>query len=936
MKLKRIQLFSQLNAVCYQALESATVLCKTRTNPYVSLAHLINQLLLSSAPNDLKCIIAHFKLDPGKLAQDLIAALDKLPRGALSIEDFDPVIETMIKEAWMDSSLGFHSNAIRSGHLVLALTQSPELSHKLYALSSQFKLINANLLEDEFAQIVANSAESDQVAAGSSATTGQAQQMLAPAALGQGQALALYCQDLTEQARSGQIDAVVGRDTEIRRIIDILLRRRQNNPILTGEAGVGKTAVVEGFALRLARGDVPQALAGTSLLSLDLGLLQAGASMKGEFENRLKQVLEEVKAADHPIILFIDEAHTLIGAGGAAGQNDAANLLKPALARGQVRCIAATTYQEYIKYFEKDPALTRRFEKILVDEPNDDQATQMLRGICQPLEQHHQVKILDEALRAAVTLSRRYLPSRQLPDKAVSVLDTACAKTALSQQSEPAALEYARRKLEALALEQQILQREQADGFTRNKELSELSAQIAAQQATITQLDAHYQEIKALCTTYLEQRAAMGPDSSAEDKARLANLRSELTALQGDAPLILPEVDAQAVSAVVAEWTGIPVGRMVKDEISAVLNLAAAMKQRVIGQDHSLDLIARRITTSRANLADPNRPIAVLMLAGPSGVGKTETALTLAEQIYGTERNIITINMSEFQEAHTVSTLKGAPPGYVGYGEGGVLTEAVRRKPYSVVLLDEIEKAHPDVHELFFQIFDKGQMEDGTGRLIDFKNTIILLTTNVGDQAIMDLCQDEEHLPSAEELEIAVRPAMLKVFPAALLGRLSIIPYYPLGRKALERIITLKLNKIVQRVKEHYDATLTFTAAVQNEIIARCNNVNSGARLIDAIVNNDLLPIISSRFLELALEGQSFSAVEADYHDGQFTCRFTLTDANSDSAASAERVNATDKADAIDSAAPASADATADATAGADATTKVDGAADPARDLQEV
>lgn len=879
MKLKRVQIFSKLNPCCYKALESATVFCKTRTNPYVELAHFINQLVLTP-DTDLGKIIAYFKLDEAKLSADLVRALDKLPRGALSIEDFSPVIETMIKEGWMAASLMFKAGAIRSGHLMLALKQNPDLNSRLSAISPQFNLINPDLLESEFEKIVSGSSETAAAApAGGTAATGQAGEMMAPAQMGKGEALQRYCQNLTQRALDGEIDNVVGRDEEIRKIIDILQRRRQNNPILTGEAGVGKTAVVEGFALRLAKGDVPEPLQGTQLYSLDLGLLQAGASMKGEFENRLKQVIEEVGASDKPIILFIDEAHTLIGAGGSAGQNDAANLLKPVLARGQLRCIAATTYQEYIKYFEKDPALTRRFEKILVDEPDDDKACQMLRAMSVALEKHHKVKILDEALSAAVKLSRRYLPSRQLPDKAVSVLDTACAKASLSQLSEPAVIEYGRHALEASRLEEEILKREQQDGFDRTEELKAIALKIEDQSKYLDELTSRYEKIKEAAQAYLDQRAqgiSENEEEAALARQKLQELRAELDDIQGETPMILPEVDEQAVSAVISEWTGIPLGRMVKDEITSVLHLAENMNKRVIGQEHSLNLIAKRITTARANLADPNRPIAVLMLAGPSGVGKTETALALAEQLYGTERNLITINMSEFQEAHTVSTLKGAPPGYVGYGEGGVLTEAVRRKPYSVILLDEIEKAHKDVHELFFQIFDKGQMEDGTGRLIDFKNTVILLTTNVGDDEIVRCCPDEEHLPDVDTLEKACRPAMLRVFPAALMGRLSVIPYYPLGKSALKRIIDLKLNKIVKRVAENYGAVFDFSDAVREEIISRCNNAASGARLIDAIINNDLLSVISTRFLELTLEGKEFASAHADCQDGKFFCTFKL------------------------------------------------------------
>ena len=877
MKLKRVSLFKRLNKECYKALESATVLAKTRGNPYVELCHVINQILLT--PNtDLHQIIKNFQIDESKLAKDLIESMDSLPRGASSIEDFAVEIEQVIKEAWMVCSLMYSDTAIRSGHLILALKQNFDLARKLHSISSEFKKINADILEDNFVNIVKNSDEVSVKADSSQAASGQAGQMMSDPAMGKGEALSLYCQDLTQKALDGKIDNIVGRDEEIRKITDILLRRRQNNPILTGEAGVGKTAVVEGFACRLAHGDVPDCLKGTKLLSLDIGLLQAGASMKGEFENRLKQVIEEVQHSDTPIILFIDEAHTLVGAGGAAGQNDAANLLKPALARGQLRCIAATTWKEYVKYFEKDPALTRRFEKILVDEPDDDKAVQMLRGMVGVLEKYHHVTILDNALDAAVKLSRRYIPTRQLPDKAVSIIDTACAKVALSQNAEPYAVEYLRRKLEALNTEKDILTKEDNCGFDEKERLAELDTLIAKVTEQLNDKSKLLDDIKAQAKIYIDLREKIksqeSPDTLDDDKKTLKSERDKLNEMQGEDPMFLPEVDEQAVATVISEWTGIPLGKMVKDEIKSVLSLGEIMKQRVIGQDHGLELIAKRITTARAQLGDPNKPIAVIMLAGPSGVGKTETALTLAETLYGSEQNLITINMSEFQEAHTVSTLKGAPPGYVGYGEGGVLTEAVRRKPYSVVLLDEVEKAHKDVHELFFQVFDKGNMEDGEGRQINFKNTVILLTTNAGDNEIMEMCKDENNLPDVKTLEEACRPALYKIFPAALIGRMSIVPYYPLSHESLNHIIDLKLSKVVKRVKENYGATFTFTQQVRDEIISRCNNIASGARMIDAIISNDLLPEISSKFLEKTMDNRKILSVTVDSKDGEFIYNF--------------------------------------------------------------
>lgn len=870
-KLKRVEMFSKLNRAAYQAMESATVLCKTRGNPYVEPIHWINQILMAEG-NDWRAAMVAFGVDEAKLSKDLVAAMDRLPRGASSITDFANSVEILVKEAWMITSLVFKEGAIRTGHLLLAMKGHPELSRYLLDVSREFAKVNGDLLQENFATLMKDSSETSvAVATGAPAATGQAGELLNPAMGGKGEALSLYCVDMTEAAKNGKSDPIVGRDAEIRKLIDILMRRRQNNPIITGEAGVGKTAVVEGFAQRLAAGDVPACLKGTRLLSLDLGLLQAGASMKGEFENRLKGVIDEVKASETPIILFIDEAHTMIGAGGAAGQNDAANLLKPALARGQLRCIAATTWAEYTKYFEKDPALARRFQNIYVDEPDDEKAVQMLRGSAEKLEKHHGVIILDEALSSAVKQSRRYIPARLLPDKAVSVIDTACARVALTQNAEPAELEYTRRRLEALKLEKEILEREQAAGSEHEDKLADLADDLAELEEKKAALEKKLADERKIAAEYLELRKAEKPDTEAV-KAKLAELR----AVQGETPMVLPVVDEQAVATIISEWTGIPLGRMVKDEISSILNLGDELNKRVIGQRHGLDAIARRVMTARASLADPNRPIAVIMLAGPSGVGKTETALALAEQVYGSETNLVTINMSEFQEAHTVSTLKGAPPGYVGYGEGGVLTEAVRRKPYSVVLLDEIEKAHPDVHEIFFQVFDKGQMEDGSGRLINFRNTVIILTTNVGDDAVMQLCQDEDNLPSPEVLEQAVRPAMLKKFPAALLGRLNIIPYYPLGKKALNSIIDLKLKKVVKRVAENYNALLEYTDAVRAEIIRRCNNMESGARLIDSVVNNELLPEISGAFLKNVMEGKEFDAVQidADPEGNRFIYRF--------------------------------------------------------------
>lgn len=889
MIVKRLDLFKRLDDLCFKAMESATVLCKMRGNPYVDLAHLLNQILLGEN-SDLHVLVRHFSMNLESLAHDLNNALNRLPQGALSIRDFAPEIEQMIKDGWLISSLVQQQTKIRSGHLILACKQDQELNRKLLSISEQFKFINADILSDNFNSILSESDEgivvqkSLQSETVTTTTTGQAAKLInsdnrnnVSAAQ---EALRLYTVDLTAKAEANEIEDIVGRDAEIRQIIDVLLRRRQNNPIITGEAGVGKTAVVEGFAMRLAKGDVPPALKGARLLSLDLGLLQAGASMKGEFENRLKEVIIGVKNSDMPTILFIDEAHTLIGAGGAAGQNDAANLLKPALARGELRCIGATTYKEFVKYFEKDPALTRRFENIKIDEPSDETAIKMLRHMVGSLEQHHKVEILDESIQAAVKLSRRYIPSRQLPDKAVSILDTACSMVALSQCATPDELDYLQREIVGIKAEQFKLGKEQKEGIDHSERLDKLNSMLLSTEKSLNDLQAKYEQEQQLFNAFLKAKDAYRKSlDCAEEVANLAALkqaRDDLYKIQGDNQLIQPEVDVQAVSKVISQWTGIPITRMVSDEIKGVLDLKDQLCANVIGQDHALMLLARRMVTARANLADPSRPIAVLMFAGPSGVGKTETAISLAQQMYGSEQNLITINMSEFQESHTVSSLKGAPPGYVGYGEGGVLTEAVRRRPYSVVLLDEVEKAHKDVHELFFQVFDKGRMDDGSGRQIDFTNTVILLTTNVGDDTIMRMCadaidaDDETLLPSVEKLELAIRPDMLRVFPAALLGRINIIPFYPLGQAALRKIINLKLNKVIKRVEENYHASVKIDDTLYQEIIARCQNVASGARLIDAIINNDILPDVATLFLEALLEKQSINGICLAANAGKF------------------------------------------------------------------
>jgi type VI secretion system protein VasG len=889
-EISRAALFGKLNPIAYKAIEGATVFCKLRGNPYVELVHWIHQIL-QTQDSDLHRIVRHFELDPSKLAADVTAALDRLPRGATAISDLSPQVEEAVERGWVFGTLMFGESQVRTGHLVLGALKTTTLRNALYAISRQFERIKAEALSDEFPRLLASSPEAALAAADGTrvGAPGEAAAAMAPAAMGKQEALKQFSIDLTERARNGEIDPIVGRDAEIRQVVDVLMRRRQNNPILTGEAGVGKTAVVEGFALRIAQGDVPPMLADVSLRTLDVGLLQAGASMKGEFEQRLRQVIEEVQSSPKPIILFIDEAHTLIGAGGAAGTGDAANLLKPALARGTLRTIAATTWAEYKKYFEKDPALTRRFQVVQVDEPSEEKAILMMRGIASPLEKHHRVVILDEAIEAAVRLSHRYIPARQLPDKSVSLLDTASARVAISQHSVPPEVEDCRRRIQALETELEIIGRETAIGIDAAAREESARAALEAETARLATLEERWNAEKALVDRVLALRAALRDGAAPVDEAaaettpvadrgamlaELRRLQEELMAHQGETPLILPSVDEQAVAAVVGDWTGIPVGRMVKNEVAAVLRLADTLSQRVIGQDHGLKMIASRVQTSRAGLDNPSKPIGVFMLCGPSGVGKTETALALAESLYGGEQNLITINMSEFQEAHTVSTLKGAPPGYVGYGEGGVLTEAVRRKPYSVVLLDEVEKAHPDVHEIFFQVFDKGMMEDGEGRLINFKNTLILLTSNVGTDLIMSLCRDPELIPEPEEVAKALREPLLKVFPPALLGRLIVIPYYPLSDAVMADIIRLQLGRIARRITERHEVPFTYDEDVVKMIASRCTEPESGGRMIDAILTNTMLPAISGAFLERMLAGSEVARVHVGTVGSEFTYSF--------------------------------------------------------------
>jgi len=861
-------LIGKLNDSTRNAMEAAAGLCLSRTHYDIEIEHFLLKLL-DASDGDFAYIARQYEIDKSRLATELTRSIDRLKTGNARTPAISPYLLKMLTEAWTLGTIDYGANKIRTGLAILALLTNDELSRMVRDFSRELQKIPVDGLRKDFAAITAQSKENAPSAA--AAVGGEPAAGEAPPVPGGGKTpnLDQYTINLTDNARKGKIDPVLARDFEIRQVVDILTRRRQNNPILVGEAGVGKTAVVEGFALRIVQGDVPPVLKNVTVRTLDLALLQAGAGVKGEFENRLKGLIAEVKASPTPIILFIDEAHTMIGAGGQAGQGDAANLLKPALARGELRTIAATTWSEYKKYFEKDPALARRFQLVKVEEPSEAQCALMLRGVATTLENHHNVRILDEGLLAGVKLSHRYLPDRQLPDKAVSVLDTACARLALGQNAIPPAIEDATRTLDDLAVQARILEREAATGADHGERLESIRQQRTATEERLKELQGRWEKERGLVEKIRQIRGqleaiAAKPDpavNAAGLRAQLAELNAELETMQGETPLMRVCVDAQIVGEVVSGWTGIPVGKMLKDEISTVLSLEGHLGARVIGQDGALGTISQRIRTARASLDDPGKPVGVFLLVGPSGVGKTETALALSDLLYGGERNLITINMSEFQEAHTVSTLKGSPPGYVGYGEGGVLTEAVRRRPYSVVLLDEVEKAHPDVLELFFQVFDKGQMEDGEGRQIDFKNSIIILTSNAATDTLMKLTADPETMPDSEGLVKALKPELNKIFKPAFLGRLVIIPYLPLPDEAMKKIIELKLSKIQRRLRETHRVALTYDPAVVVEVARRCTEVESGARNVDNILTNTLLPEISRQLLARIAGGQRLEGV---------------------------------------------------------------------------
>lgn len=865
------------------SLEGAAGLCIARTHYNVEVEHWLLKLL-EDVDNDFNALLEKHGLDISKVAKQLTNTMERFKSGSSRQAALSPAIVDASKNAWMLSSVDFGHGMITSGHLLAALMLDEQARRALLESAPEFKNIAAESLRETARAVIGTTAESSSGApAGGDGAPGEA----AAVRPSKTPALDKYTVNLTERAKQGKIDPVLGRDEEIRQCIDILTRRRQNNPILTGEAGVGKTAVVEGFALRIANDDVPDPLKGVAIHTLDLGLLQAGASVKGEFENRLKSVIEEVKGSVQPIIMFIDEAHTLIGAGGKEGQGDAANLLKPALARGEMRTIAATTWAEYKKYFERDPALTRRFQVVKVEEPDEEKAIYMMRGIAKSLQDHHKVRILDEAIEAAVKLSHRYIPGRQLPDKSVSLIDTACARIGLSLTATPAAIEDCQHRIQQCDATIELLETENVTSNAHDERLAQLGADKAAAEHQLEELQTQWQREQDLITeirairTQLEADFLKGKEDTAaalddtrrrELKDKLQSLTGQLQAAQGETPLMQANVDAQAVAAVVANWTGIPVGKMVSDLIETVRTLGERLSGRVIGQSHALEAIAQAIRTSRAGLTDPRKPIGVFLMVGTSGVGKTETALALADMLYGGEHNITVINMSEFKEEHKVSMLLGSPPGYVGYGEGGVLTEAARRKPYSIILLDEMEKAHPGVQDIFYNLFDKGTIKDGEGRDIDFKNTVIIMTSNAGEDAIRAICNQLEERPEPDVLLDNIRPHLLKHFKPAFLGRTNLIAYYPLDDDNLMKICAINMRRIEKRVRAHYGADFSYDDDVLLHIVARCQEADTGARNIENILNRSLLPELAGECLDRMARQEKINHINIGAtEDGAFT-----------------------------------------------------------------
>ncbi len=891
------QLFAKLHPVPKKALEAALGLCMSRTNYNVEIEHWLLKLSEVS-DSDMAKLFREYGVDLSHLTRDLTRALDRLKTGNARPPALSEDLNVWVREAFLLGSVEKAQPRVRSGHMLAALLLDQNLSSRAKSASSEFDKIPATRILADLDRLAGDSVEAEPLPGDNEAIGATAAASGQPGMVAHGSktpALDQFTVDLTARARAGKIDPVIGRESEVQQVIDILSRRRQNNPLIVGEAGVGKTAVVEGFALRVVSGDVPEPLRKVAVRTLDIGLLQAGAGVRGEFENRLKSVIAEVQSSPTPVILFIDEAHTLMG--GSSGQSEAANLLKPALARGELRTIAATTFAEYKKSFEDDPAMKRRFQPVTVDEPSVEKCVAMLRGLSKQLEEHHRVRILEEAMEEAVRLSSRYITDRQLPDKAISVLDTACSRVGLSQSSTPPALEDCRREIERIDLEMAIREREAAAlGLDHRQMLIDLSAKKKALTEKLAQLEKRWEEEKKLVdevrarvekleahlhSNNTTKKDAKAPATTPLTDADVRSLREEIDGLfaklrevQGESPLVLPVVNAQAVAEVVARWTGVPMGKMVRNEIEMVMSLADRLKERVVGQDHALEIIAKRIQTARAGLTDPTKPVGVFLLAGTSGVGKTETAVSLADLMFGGDRGLVVINMSEYKEEHKISRLTGSAAGYVGFGQGGVLTEAIRRKPNCVLLLDEIEKAHPSFYEVFMQVFDKGVITDDKGQAINFKNTIILLTSNVGTDTIMRVTGKATRKVEIPQLQEALKPDLFKVFPPAFVGRVEVVPYYPLPDEILRKIVKLKLNKVGARIKDNYKATLEVDDSVIETLLSRCKEVDIGARVIDQLINNSLLPEMSSLFLARMSEQRPVEHVKIGMkEDGGFDCQ---------------------------------------------------------------
>lgn len=879
-------IIKRLTRTCTAAVESAVVQCVNARQYEVTVEHVVSALL-DNPDSDVAFLAMHYDLDPAGLKTTLQRSIDGLRTGNSGKPNFSPHLLDWMQDAFTVGAMEYGYAKVRSGMLFLRLAEQGS-KYSTSGISMQLAGLPKDELKKDFQKICSGSKEdADSGALGGGAGAGAEPGKLPKgSSLDAESALARFCVDFTGKARSGEIDPVFGREREIRNMIDILARRRKNSPIVIGEAGVGKTALIEGLALKIVNDDVPQILKGVEILGLDLGLLQAGASVKGEFEKRLKGVIDEVKSSSKPIIIFIDEAHLLIGGGGGGGA-DAANLLKPALARGELRTIAATTYSEFKKYIEKDPALERRFQPVRVEEPDEKTCITMLRGLREKFEASHGVIIQDEAIESAVRLSARYITGRQLPDKAVDLLDTCAARVRVALQQKPAAVEDCEVLIQNLERELAALQRDDKAGIEVDKSrVEELAVQIAANKDNLGKLRAEYETEMACVRKVIDAREAMDKAANEDERATLReSVRGairEMKSAQGEVPLIRPDVDEAMIAAVVSAWTGVPVGKMVADDVAALVTMEKTLTERIKGQDYGIIAIAKELRSARAGLKAPEQPLGVFLLVGPSGVGKTETALGIADLMFGGERMMVTINMSEFQEKHTVSRLIGSPPGYVGFGEGGMLTEAVRHRPYTVVLLDECEKADPDVMNLFYQVFDKGMLSDGEGRLVDFKNTVVIMTSNLATDKITNMTvaswEDEEEMNMPELIE-AIKPSLSAHFKPALLARMTVIPYLPIAPEAMKNITRLKLNKLMGRLSSNQNIEANYSEKVIDLIASRCTEVDTGARNIDHILRSTLIPLLSSAILGEMASGNVPETLTIDVDDASnFTTSFTYAE----------------------------------------------------------